>query len=326
MSCGICGGLRGGEGWCGKPGDPEPAACKRLPACVRAAPGYFGRNEKLAAGVVPRVSGCPSTACAMGQQCLEPERCRRSNSTLDALRAKVDEPAQPPTIEQFMNGDARPRDIYGEPIPEGRIGAWVQTASGRKVWPLDPRPEDIALLDVARGLANECRYGRQLKRRGLWLSVAEHSVLVARHVAKRFPGRGWEREALLHDADEAYGFGDIPRPLKHDPSILPLVQPLEERWQKAVFTRFGVTSTPESRAAVKEIDNLIILDEIPAVTRDPSLYAIRHPETERVQRLGAVIWCWPAELAERHFLAAFSRLFPEHAAEAKRLLLDAYEV
>lgn len=225
---------------------------------------------------------------------------------------------QPPSYAAFMDGDARERDVYGQPVDDGRVGTWVQTASGHKLWPLDPRPGDIWLIDVARGLANECRYGRQMKRRGLWYSVAEHCVLVSRFVAQRYPDHPeWAREALLHDGDEAYGFGDIPRPLKHDPRIKPLVTPIEERWQAAIFERFGVVSTPESRAAIKEIDNLIILDEIPALMRAPELYSIRHPE--RVERLNAPIRCWSPPLAEVAFLVEFGALFPEHAAEARRL-------
>lgn len=353
MSCNVCGGLRDREAY--NPAVPVILECQRSPACIKAAPSYFSVEEKIAAGV-RRAShpDCTSNECQIRRHCTGAAACMHelvagAPAALTALRAHVDELAakreahastiekirqlsarpfdpdpynrrprrQPPSYADFMAGDARERDVYGQPVDDGRVGTWVQTASGHKLWPLDPRPGDIHLIDVARGLANECRFGRQMKRRGQWYSVAEHCVLVARYVAERFPGCGWEREALLHDGDEAYGFGDIPRPLKHDPRIKPLVQPIEERWQAAIFSRFGVVSTAESRAAIKEIDNLIILDEIPALMRSPEMYSIRYAST--IPRLGASIACWSPPLAEVAFLVEFALLFPEHAAEARRL-------
>lgn len=380
MSCHVCGGLRGREGY--NPAAKVILECQESDACIRSAPSYFTHEQRIAAGAaLPPRPGCTSNECAIRQECVRSDGCGRSR-TVAELAAKVDDLAarrqavaptiakihaaaqlvtgrvsyrdvvsmpprsmpaedrspptddgfravelalghgnQPPSYAAFMDGDARERDVYGQPVDDGRVGTWVQTASGHKLWPLDPRPGDIWLIDIARGLANECRYGRQMKQRGLWYSVAEHCVLVSRFVAERYPDHPeWAREALLHDGDEAYGFGDIPRPLKHDPRIKPLVTPIEERWQVAIFERFGITSTVESRRAIKEIDNLIILDEIPALMRSPELYSIRHPET--VPRLGATIACWSPPLAEVAFLVEFAALFPEHAAEARALSAD----
>ena len=38
-------------------------------------------------------------------------------------------------------------------------GPFIQTLSGRRVNPLDASPEDIDAADIARALANTCRFG-----------------------------------------------------------------------------------------------------------------------------------------------------------------------
>jgi len=40
-----------------------------------------------------------------------------------------------------------------------RRGNWLQTAGGRAFFPLDPRPEDVDILDIAHALSFVCRFG-----------------------------------------------------------------------------------------------------------------------------------------------------------------------
>lgn len=82
---------------------------------------------------------------------------------------------------------------------------WIQTFTGRQFWPLDPRPEDVDILDIAHALSMKCRYSGHCRR---FYSVAEHSVLVSRIVPEAHAKAG-----LLHDAAEAY-LPDVPRPVK----------------------------------------------------------------------------------------------------------------
>jgi uncharacterized protein len=86
----------------------------------------------------------------------------------------------------------------------------VETASGRYVDMLAPQPHQIAIEDVAHGLARECRFGNQARR---FYSVAEHAVLVARKVLAETSDPAVALAALHHDDAEAYT-GDVPRPLK----------------------------------------------------------------------------------------------------------------
>jgi 5'-deoxynucleotidase YfbR-like HD superfamily hydrolase len=90
-------------------------------------------------------------------------------------------------------------------LPTTRLGDWMQTFSGKRFYPLDPRPEDIRLMDIAHALSHVCRFNGHTR---FFYSVAQHSVLVSL--------MGPEDAAaarLLHDASEAY-ICDLPRPLK----------------------------------------------------------------------------------------------------------------
>jgi uncharacterized protein len=109
-----------------------------------------------------------------------------------------------------------------------RRGDSIMTVSGRVFWPLDPRPEEVSLDDIAMGLSNECRYGGQIDP---YYTVAQHSVLVALSLPMSL-----RKQGLLHDATEAY-IKDIPRPLKkylHD------YGPIEENLARCIGARFDV--------------------------------------------------------------------------------------
>lgn len=92
----------------------------------------------------------------------------------------------------------------GAIVDPGRVGDWMQTWTGRRFYPLDPKPEDVDVLDVAFALGNMARYNGQCK----FYSVAEHSVLVSYLVPPRVALQG-----LMHDATEAY-ISDVIRPVK----------------------------------------------------------------------------------------------------------------
>lgn len=95
--------------------------------------------------------------------------------------------------------------INGEaPAPKPADG-WIQTFTGRQVWPAMIEPGDICIEDIAHHLANICRFNGACSRH---YSVAEHSLLVSEILPRHLQLWG-----LLHDAAEAYT-GDVVRPLK----------------------------------------------------------------------------------------------------------------
>lgn len=124
---------------------------------------------------------------------------------------------------------------------------WILTASGKHMDFTDPQPNQIDVLDIVQGLANECRYAGQCKA---FYSVAQHSVLTSYIVPKAFA-----LEALLHDATEAY-CKDIPRPLK---ALLPDYQAIEQRVDAVIRARFGLPETPSFE--VKKADLILLATE-----------------------------------------------------------------
>jgi hypothetical protein len=84
--------------------------------------------------------------------------------------------------------------------------------------------------EISRGLANTLRFSGQLGN----LTVAQHSLLVARIAKHRKQSSRQQLIGLLHDASEAY-LGDIPTPLK---MLLPDYRALEARVMEAIYTRF----------------------------------------------------------------------------------------
>jgi hypothetical protein len=69
---------------------------------------------------------------------------------------------QMPTYEEFIASLPMKMNVDGA----GRIGDWIQTASGKQFWPFDPRPEDVFIEDIAASLAQINRYnGHTVERR-----------------------------------------------------------------------------------------------------------------------------------------------------------------
>lgn len=126
----------------------------------------------------------------------------------------------------------------------------MQTFTGRQYWPIDPRPDDVALEDIAHHLAMICRYGGACSRH---YSVAEHSIYVSYLVPPKLAAH-----ALLHDATEAY-CNDIVRPVKKH---LAGYAEIEFRNELAIAAAFALPILDSvDREAIKLADNAILLAE-----------------------------------------------------------------
>jgi 5'-deoxynucleotidase YfbR-like HD superfamily hydrolase len=126
-------------------------------------------------------------------------------------------------------------------------GYWFQTYSGRRVYPFDPRPEDYYLADIAHSLALKCRFSGHCLQH---YSVAQHSVLVSRHLPPRLAGWG-----LLHDAPEM-SVGDWIRPLKKGLLAMGVdaLQAIERGIMGAVAEKFDLP--PLTREDEEELDRI----------------------------------------------------------------------
>lgn len=171
-------------------------------------------------------------------------------------------------------------------------GDWIQTYTGKRLYPADPQPNDIVILDIAHALSMLCRFGGHCIR---FYSVAEHSVLLARAM----PNDTLASWALMHDASEAY-LADVPRPIK--PQLVGY-RAIEERLQSVIFERFGLIGNlpPE----VKQADSAILMAE--RVNMAPSDYewsGLPDP-------LPVTLQYWTPQQAEQEFLGMYERLWAE---------------
>lgn len=178
-----------------------------------------------------------------------------------------------------------------------RAGDFMQTFTGRKYWPMSPRPHEVYIEDIAHSLGLQCRYaGHCIK----FYSVAEHSVLIARHLAAKHAPEV-ALAGLLHDAPEAYCV-DIPRPLK---PYLTNYRAIEQDNWLAIAARFVLPK--ELPREVHDADNSIIGDELVNLREMPW-----HAKHDRP--LGVKLRYWSPEEAELEFLATFDALMAGRVA------------
>jgi len=110
-----------------------------------------------------------------------------------------------------------------------QLEPWIETYTGKKLYFLEPKPEQIDIEDIATALSNECRFGGHTKS---FYSVAEHSILVATICPAPLALVG-----LLHDASEAY-LRDIASPIKQ---YLANYKELEEKLMNANISFFKIS-------------------------------------------------------------------------------------
>lgn len=133
-----------------------------------------------------------------------------------------------------------------------RLNDWIETFTGKKFYPLNPRTEDICIEDIAHSLAMQCRFNGHTK---VFYSVAEHSVLMAEELALLGHGRPVQLYGLLHDAAEAY-LCDLPRPIKRELNAYVLA---ELKLQEKILSVFGLPVPDiDVEAAIKIMDNRLL--------------------------------------------------------------------
>ena len=135
-------------------------------------------------------------------------------------------------------------------------GAWIETFTGKKFYPLDPRQQDVCIEDIAHSLSQQCRYTGHTER---FYSVAQHSMELSIYSQLRGEPVETNLYYLLHDAHEAY-VGDMTAPMKLNFEELGLL----EVWNKVVnnidgviFKKYGILD-----AVIRDdYDKRILLDE-----------------------------------------------------------------
>lgn len=124
---------------------------------------------------------------------------------------------------------------------------YVSTFSGNRFYPLRPHIDQVAIEDIAHGLAYQCRFNGQTKT---FYSIAQHSLIVASLVPPPL-----RLAALLHDAAEAY-LGDMVKPLK---VLLPEFAALEDKVTAIIATTYGIDFS--DYAPIKRADLVALATE-----------------------------------------------------------------
>lgn len=153
----------------------------------------------------------------------------------------------------FDGGRGKARDV-------GRIGDWMQTYSGKRLYPADPNPLDLDLASIVQSLCTKNRYNGHC----LPYNVAEHSVLISKVVRPsarsilRFHDKAEVMVAkygLVHDTPEEV-VCDLIRPVKRVLGKSNDIFKLEEAlWVGAFAPFFGLD--PEIPQEVIELDTAI---------------------------------------------------------------------
>lgn len=177
-----------------------------------------------------------------------------------------------------------------------RVGQWIPTVSGRRLWIEDPRPEEIDPGDIAAGLAGIPRFNR-MTGPPVPYSVAQHSVLVSHAVPREYALHG-----LLHDAQE-YVAHDLTSPLKK--VIGEKYERVEARLKAAVAARFGLEWTTEASRAVKRADNALLATEV----RDVTPHRVVYGPLPALPLRGVRIVPWPEARSAFEFLRRLDELY-----------------
>ncbi|NLZ81928.1 MAG: phosphohydrolase, partial [Clostridiales bacterium] len=78
---------------------------------------------------------------------------------------------------------------------------YILTYSKTKFYPLEPRLEDINILDIAHALSLMTRANGHLKH---FFSVAQHSLNCFKEAESRGYSKKVQLACLIHDASESY--------------------------------------------------------------------------------------------------------------------------
>jgi uncharacterized protein len=154
-------------------------------------------------------------------------------------------------------------------LPKYASNASIRTFTGRMFWPLNPRPEDLDIRDIAHALSLVCRFTGHTRS---FYSVADHSLRVS-YLAENqvrnnwrgilgfpdFNGLAFFREValwgLLHDASEAY-LCDVPSPIKHASGMGQIYRQYEQRLMDVIVKRFDLL--PYEPGFIKMADRLLL--------------------------------------------------------------------
>jgi len=176
--------------------------------------------------------------------------------------------------------------------PEYKKNPWIQTYTGKQYFYLNPTPDSIDILDIARSLSMIPRFLGHLNRN---YSVGQHSLYVSRMISAEAAFWG-----LLHDATEAY-LSDLPGPAKW---LLADYVKLEKAAEAVIISKFKIHVNDKIRIEAKEADIQMV------VTENAQLRSHKIPwgyhESTKPSKNTLATYTW--EEVEQHFLERYYHL------------------
>lgn len=179
----------------------------------------------------------------------------------------------------------------GQPLPPV-----IGTYSGGCFHVLEPRVEEVKLIDIAHALSQNVRYTGHVSKP--W-SVALHCLKVSSILADEGASFTVQLQGLLHDAPEAY-LVDLPRPLKDNE--WPNYRDIDHRIQGCIALAFDVPFPFADH--VKAVDDAMISREVANFFKPGSFMWRRYKITEKRHDL----LVWAPEEAERLYIERFEEL------------------
>ena len=183
-------------------------------------------------------------------------------------------------------------------VEEGRRGGCIRSVTGRRLWPLDMRPDDFDPFDIAHSLSQICRFTGHSRE---FISVAQHCCTVS----DKIEDQRFARWGLVHDAPE-YVVSDLNSIVKHS-GLLENYRDIEHAIVLPMCEWLGLSAfePPE----VKEADRRSFATEV----RDfmVSLEGQMWTELAGIEPYPEQLVSWSPRRARDEWLTRFRRLFPD---------------
>lgn len=177
---------------------------------------------------------------------------------------------------------------------------FVSTYTGRLMYPLDPRPEMVTIIDIAHHLSMQCRYNGASM---FMYSTGQHCCLLFDYVRQVRKGTPLDcLQILMHDAAE-YALVDVPRPIKQH---MPEYRKWDYKLTMCIREWLGLGGVPIPTWQ-DELDSRIIMDERSQVIFDQDA-----DWQHNLEPLGILIDHWEPQYTEQQFLARYAHAAGEH--------------
>lgn len=191
----------------------------------------------------------------------------------------------------------------------------IITYTGIQMNPLQPKPEQIEIRDIAHALSLICRGGGHVKH---FYSVAQHCLACAEEARVRGYSVRVQLGSLLHDGSEAY-IADVTRPVKQQmPQYYEIEGPLQAViWEKFMTDADGRPMPPdeEEKKLIFAIDDQMMSLDLYWLLGDQSVIISSEILSDRSDASRDFV---PMEQVEQEFLQRFTELKRQLDAEMQK--------